>query len=335
MILISRFHTKRGINIMSINFKKLKHSKGGSFFLSFISIVALTMLLAACSDSESSNDDNDGEGEETSENYSEEVDYTITGIEPGAGISVATEKAIEEYDSLQGWEVELSSTAAMMTELDAAMSNEEPIIITGWNPHWMFAKYPDMKYLDEPKEIYGGEEGINSLARLGLEEDKPEAFKLIDQFEWDIEDMEEIMYEAEETGEEVEDVAVQWVEDNEDKVAEWVDGVDDVNGVEVELASIPWDSEIASSSVLREVMEQKGFEVEVTPVDVAIVFESVASGDADATIAAWLPITHQEFYEKHQDDLIDLGPNLTGAKIGVVVPEYMDLESIEDLEARE
>src|SRR5690606_40676965 len=68
--------------------------------------------------------------------------------------------------------------------------NEEPIIITGWNPHWMFAKYPDMKYLDDPKGIYGGEEGINSLARLGLEEAKPEAYKLIDQFEWDVEDME-------------------------------------------------------------------------------------------------------------------------------------------------
>ncbi len=300
-------------------------------WLLLIGLVAM-LALAACG---STNDESDSNSDNnTGTNYGEAVDYTITGIEPGAGISVTTEKAIEEYDSLTGWEVELSSTAAMMSELDKAIDNEEPIIITGWNPHWMFAKYPDMKYLDDPKGVYGGEEGINSLARLDLEEDKPEAYKVIDQFEWDMEDMEEIMYEAQDTGEEVEDVAKRWVEENEDKVSTWFEGVEDVDGVEVELVSTPWDSERASSGVLKEAMEQKGFKVTVTPVDVAIVFESVANGDADATVAAWLPATHKDFYEKHQDDLIDLGPNLMGAIIGLVVPEYMDVDSIEDLEPK-
>ena len=300
-------------------------------WLLLIGLVAM-LALAACG---STNDESDSNSDNnTGTNYGEAVDYTITGIEPGAGISVTTEKAIEEYDSLAGWEVELSSTAAMMSELDKAIDNEEPIIITGWNPHWMFAKYPDMKYLDDPKGVYGGEEGINSLARLDLEEDKPEAYKVIDQFEWDMEDMEEIMYEAQDTGEEVEDVAKRWVEENEDKVSTWFEGVEDVDGVEVELVSTPWDSERASSGVLKEAMEQKGFKVTVTPVDVAIVFESVANGDADATVAAWLPATHKDFYEKHQDDLIDLGPNLMGAIIGLVVPEYMDVDSIEDLEPK-
>ena len=292
--------------------------------------------MVACGNSD---DNNDTSKEESATNqtpdYSEIVDYTITGIEPGAGISVATEKALEEYESLQGWEVELSSTAAMMSELNKAIENEEPIIITGWNPHWMFAKYPDMKYLEDPKEIYGGEEGINSLARLGLEEDHPEAYKLIDQFEWDVTDMEEIMYEAQESGDEVEEVAKRWVEENADKVATWTEGVDDVDGVDIELVSTPWDSERASSGVMKEVMEQKGFNVTVTPVDVAIVFESLVNGDADATLAAWLPITHKEFFEKYKDDLIDLGPNLQGAKIGLVVPKYMDIDSIEDLEPKE
>ncbi len=287
-------------------------------------------ILAACGGSDDDNaTDSNGETD-----YSEEVDYTIIGIEPGAGISVTTEAAIEEYDSLQGWSVELSSTAAMMTELRGAIENEEPIVITGWNPHWMFAEYPDMKYLDDPEGIYGGEETLNSLARIGLEEEKPEAYKLIDQFEWNVEDMEAIMYEAEETGKEVEEVAVQWVEDNQDRVAEWVEGVEDVDGVEIELASTPWDSERASSGVLKEVMEQKGFNVTVTELDVAIMFESIATGDADASLGAWLPITHKDFYEAHQDNIVDLGPNLNGAKIGLVVPEYMDIDSIEDLNPR-
>jgi len=302
----------------------------------FASSVAGVMILSACSGNEASEEQNDNAtNDDNTENYSEAVDYTITGIEPGAGISVTTEQALEEYENLQGWEVELSSTAAMMSELGKKIDNEEPIIVTGWNPHWMFAKYPDLKYLDDPKEIYGGEEGINSLVRIGFEEDHPEAFKLIDQFNWDVEDMEAIMYESVETGDEVEEVAKRWVAENEEKVATWTEGVEDVDGVDIELVSTPWDSERASSGVIKEVMEQKGFNVTVTPVDVAVVFESVANGDADATVAAWLPITHIDFYEKHEDDLIDLGPNLVGAKIGLTVPAYMDIDSIEDLQPKQ
>src|SRR5690625_1372978 len=288
-------------------------------------------FMAACG---GETNDNANENENNDDvNYSEAVDYTITGIEPGAGISVTTERALEEYDELQGWEVELSSTGAMMSELDTKIENEEPIIVTGWNPHWMFAKYPDLKYLEDPLDIYGGEEGVNTLTRIGFEEEYPQAYKFLSQFKGDVEDMEEIMYESEETGDEVEDVVVRWVEENEDKVSSWIDGVDG-EGESIELVSTPWDSERASSGVVKEAMEQVGFEVKVTPVDVAVVFESLANGDADATVAAWLPMTHKEFFEKHEDKLVDLGANLTGAKIGLSVPEYMDIDSIEDLEAK-
>ena len=51
-------------------------------------------------------------------------------------------------------------------------------------------------------------------------------------------------------------------------------------------------------------------------------------------VAAWLPGTHGDLYEQYKDELIDLGPNLEGAKIGLVVPEYMDIDSIEDLDTK-
>ncbi|MGP4073934.1 glycine betaine ABC transporter substrate-binding protein [Piscibacillus sp. B03] len=303
------------------------------FYKGLITLILL-MLIAACGDSESA-DEGTNNSDNSESNYSENVGYTITGIEPGAGITVTTEKAIEEYDNLSGWTLETSSTAAMVTALEEAISNEEPIVVTGWNPHWKFAKFPDLKYLDDPKGIYGEAENIQTLAKSGLQDEKPNAYKLLDQFEWDVEDMEEIMYESQETGESIDEVATRWVEDNRDKVDAWLEGVEDVDGVEVELASTPWDSERASSSVLKLAMEEKGFNVTVTPVDVAAVFEAVGSGDVDATAAAWLPFTHADFYENVKDNVEDLGPNLEGAKIGLVVPEYMDIESIEDLEPAE
>lgn len=265
-------------------------------------------------------------------NYSEAVNYTITGIEPGAGLTISTENVLEEYDNLSGWELDLSSTAGMLVELETAIENEDPIIVTGWKPHWMFAQYPELKYLDDPKGTYGGEDSLRTLVREGLEEEKPNAFKLLDQFKWELEDMNGIMNEAEETGGDITKIAKQWVDDHPEKVAEWTDGVDEGNGVEIEIASIPWDSERASAGVIEEVLTQQGFDVTITPVDVAIVFESIANGDADATLAPMLPTNHKEFYEQYKDDVIDLGPNLEGAKNGLVVPDYMDIDSIEDLE---
>ncbi|MDY0406239.1 glycine betaine ABC transporter substrate-binding protein [Virgibacillus sp. 179-BFC.A HS] len=294
-----------------------------------IGFAAILTVVVGCSSD--SNGDSKGN---VPDDYSNAVDYTITGIEPGAGITVTTEKALDAYDCLKGWELEQSSTAAMASELDKAIENKSPIIITGWNPHWTFAKYPDMKYLDDPKGVYGDVEQIKTLARKGLKADKPEAYKLLDQFHWEVEDMEGIMYESKESGKDIDEVAKKWVEDNPDKVAEWTKGVSDVEGEEIEIVSTPWDSERASSSVVKEVMEQKGFKVTVTPVDVAVVFESIASGDGDVTLAAWMPVTHKEFYEKYKDEFDDLGENLKGAKIGLVVPKYMDIDSIEDLKPK-
>src|SRR5699024_4286034 len=47
----------------------------------------------------------------------------------------------------------------------------------------------------------------------------------------------------------------------------------------------------------------------------------------------WIPITHQAQYKAFKDDLDNLGPSIEGqAKLGLVVPSYMDVDSIEDLE---
>jgi glycine betaine/proline transport system substrate-binding protein len=62
-----------------------------------------------------------------------------------------------------------------------AYDDEEPIIITGWTPHWMFSKF-DLKYLEDPKGVYGEAENINSIARNGLAEDLPGVHKVLDQF---------------------------------------------------------------------------------------------------------------------------------------------------------
>src|SRR5699024_3656757 len=127
-----------------------------------------------------------------------------------AGVFQAAENAVEEYN-LDGWKVQSSSGGAMATALGEAIEKEEPIVVTGWSPHWKFEEY-DLKYLEDPKGVFGEDETISTMVREGLEDDEPEAYKLLDQFEWDVSDLEAVMLKVH-NGEEPEDAAASWVEE--------------------------------------------------------------------------------------------------------------------------
>ncbi|SDK87372.1 glycine betaine ABC transporter substrate-binding protein [Lacicoccus qingdaonensis] len=321
---------------MYVNFCILK-IYGGIFikkFLNLFTVAVLTLILAACGNGDEGGDDGSADVENNGEdvNYSEAVDYTIYGIEPGAGITELAHNTLDTYDNLDGWTLEESSTGGMMTELRDAIDNEEPIFITGWSPHYKFVEF-DLKYLDDPESGMGETEDVHTIARLGLEEDKPEAYQMLDAFSWDLEDMEQVMYEGEDST--YPEAAEAWVDNNRDKVDEWVDGIEPVDGEPFELVSMSWESEVASAQVVRTVLEELGYEVTVTDVDPAVVFQAIANGEADATVAPWLPVTQGHHYEEHEGNFEDLGANSTDTRNGIVVPEYMDIESIEELEPAE
>ncbi|MBM7664678.1 glycine betaine/proline transport system substrate-binding protein [Solibacillus kalamii] len=153
------------------------------------------------------------------EDLTDEAGKTITGIEPGANITGTTEKAYEIYPNLEGWTVLSSSSVAMTGALKQAIENKEEIIVTGWSPHWKFNLF-DLKYLDDPKGMYGTEEYIGTFARNGFKEDNPEAYSVLDNFHWTPEDIESVMYDIME-GMDPKDAAKKWIEENEAKVADW------------------------------------------------------------------------------------------------------------------
>lgn len=298
--------------------------------ISFAVGVSTTILLAGCGGNGAQENQNT-EGS-ASENISEAVDYTITGIEPGAGMMQLAELTLEEYDNLQGWKIAESSTAGMLTMLDKAIQNEEPIIVAGWNPHWKFYSY-DLKYLEDPKKTFGDIENINTIVRKGLKDEMPVAYEILDRFYWEPEDMEQVMYDAQTLS--FDEAAQKWIDANQDKVKTWTEGLEKVNGDSIELVSTPWETEDSSAHVMKIVLEQQGYNVTITPVDPIIMFQAIAAGEGDASLAPWLPVTHGSFYDQYKDDFIDLGENLEGARVGLVVPAYMDIDSIEDLEPKQ
>lgn len=291
--------------------------------------LSLVVLLAACNDD--STEENAAETEEDI-NYSEAVNYTITGIEPGAGITETAYNTIEAYDNLDGWELELSSTVGMLAQLDDAIKKEEPIIVTGWIPHFKFVQY-DLKILEDPKSTMGEVESAHTITRLGFEEDMPNAYQLLDAFNWELDDVVEIMFEAEES--DVQTAAANWIEANQDKVDAWTENIEEVDGKGIVIGSMPWAAEQASAAVIEQILTDYGYDVTVSEVDPAILFEAIAGGSVDATVAPALPITQGHLYERYEGEFVDLGPNLEGLQNGLVVPEYMDIDSIEDLEPKE
>ncbi len=144
----------------------------------------------------------------------------IIGIDPGAGIMSATEEAIETYE-LDEFTLVEGSGATMAGALSDAVNNNEWVVVTGWTPHWKFGEW-DLKYLEDPRGIYGGEEYIHTIVRQGLEEDMPEVYNFLDNFFWTPDDLHTVMAWNEEVGADPYETAVRWINENSDVVDQWL-----------------------------------------------------------------------------------------------------------------
>jgi glycine betaine/proline transport system substrate-binding protein len=151
--------------------------------------------------------------------HADKFNGEITGIDPGAGIMSKTEQAIEEY-GLDNLELMEASGSIMTAVLADKIKNEEWVVVTGWTPHWKFARW-DLKYLEDPKGVYGGTEHIGTIVRKGLKEDMPEVYNVLDNFRWNLSDIGQVMgWNAE--GSDPYDSAKRWINENPDKVDEWL-----------------------------------------------------------------------------------------------------------------
>ncbi|MGO2096503.1 MAG: glycine betaine ABC transporter substrate-binding protein, partial [Candidatus Microbacterium stercoravium] len=143
----------------------------------------------------------------------------IIGIEPSAGLTEQTQSSMmPEYGLEDEYDLKTSSTAAMLTTLDAAVKNEEDIVVTLWRPFWANDTYP-VKDLEDPKGAMGEPEGLHPMATAGWADENPEAAELIAGLKLDdaaygsLEDM--VVNEYEDDTDKTEAIA-QWIEENPD-----------------------------------------------------------------------------------------------------------------------
>jgi glycine betaine/proline transport system substrate-binding protein len=130
----------------------------------------------------------------------------------------ATEKAIKDY----GLKYQLvpGSGPAMTAALKDAVERKEWVAVTGWQPHWKFARW-ELKFLDDPKGIYGKVENIHTVARKDIEKDLPEVTQFLRNFKLNDQQLGSLMALTANSDNPSES-ARKWVKDNEGLVASWI-----------------------------------------------------------------------------------------------------------------
>ncbi len=148
----------------------------------------------------------------------------ITGIEPSASFHPVIKNEVIPGYNLDVKLVE-SSTAAMLSELDKAYQNEEPIVFLGWSPHWMNNEY-DFHYLEDPKNLQGAFDDpsqITTVVNEDLADDDPQAYAFLKAISLDEAQVNEIEAEIIDAGAESPEKGVRnWLKDNQNAVQPWV-----------------------------------------------------------------------------------------------------------------
>ncbi|KMY68898.1 glycine/betaine ABC transporter substrate-binding protein [Desulfocarbo indianensis] len=147
-------------------------------------------------------------------------DDKIVGIDPGAGIMSKTEIAVKEY-GLKSFKLVESSGAAMTAALADAIKNKKWIAVTGWTPHWKFGRW-ELKYLEDPKGVYGGTEEIDTVVRKGLKKDMPKVYDFLKNFKLTPAELETLMAWNQAKGADPFKSAQKWMKENPEKVEAWL-----------------------------------------------------------------------------------------------------------------
>ncbi|AXF25089.1 glycine/betaine ABC transporter substrate-binding protein [Burkholderia pyrrocinia] len=144
---------------------------------------------------------------------------TIQGIDPGAGLMRASTKAIQDY-SLNGYNLRPASAVAMVAALSRAENQKSWIVVTGWSPHTMFAKWK-LRYLEDPKGVMGGSEGVHVLTRKGFSQEFPRAAAFFRHYKISSEDLEKAMAKAE-ASKDYDGAVADYVASHSAEIGDWV-----------------------------------------------------------------------------------------------------------------
>lgn len=101
--------------------------------------------------------------------------------------------------------------------------------------------------------------------------------------------------------------------------------------------TIGWTADaedVAVTYLWRDLLQQKGYKVNLTEVDAGPLFEGLYKNGINLDLDVWLPVTHKAYIQKYGKNYVNLGKWYGGqTEEGFVVPQYVtNVNSISDLE---
>lgn len=94
-----------------------------------------------------------------------------------------------------------------------------------------------------------------------------------------------------------------------------------------------WAENIAVANMWKVLLDEKGIKVQLQNADKALIYNSVAQGKIDLTFEVWLPSGDKPAFDKVKDRVVQIGPWFKEANLGLVVPDYVAVDSIDQLNA--
>jgi glycine betaine/proline transport system substrate-binding protein len=154
-----------------------------------------------------------------------QFDGRIVGIEAGAGeMKAMREKVIPGYGLESEYNLVEGSSPAMLASLDSAIKQEQPIVVTLWQPHWAFSRFP-IKVLDDTQTAFGPPDQMQIVATKGWGAANPEVAGWLKNFKITPEQLSDLMLKIQNGGKGQEQAtAKQWAADNKQVVDAWFSG---------------------------------------------------------------------------------------------------------------
>ncbi|HKK58503.1 MAG TPA: glycine betaine ABC transporter substrate-binding protein [Salinivirga sp.] len=142
----------------------------------------------------------------------------IVGIDSGAGVMHKARLALESYN-LQT-PLESLSEKAMVSKLEDALKRRKEIVVTGWEPHWIFARY-EVRFLEDPDNLFGEKEKIYAISRKDLASKHPVAVRFFERMQLSEKQLNTLVYEIRVAEDPIQGVK-KWIKHNEYVVNQWV-----------------------------------------------------------------------------------------------------------------
>ncbi|CAM4067572.1 ABC transporter substrate-binding protein [Vreelandella rituensis] len=160
-------------------------------------------------------------------------DAQIHGFGAGSAASEILHGAIDnDVWGLGDWSLVDTSEVGMLSAAQDAISREEPIVWVGWTPHWMNLELP-MRYLDDPKNLFGennGESDVLTVMRSEFADEHPNLEAFFEGFAFTAEEQSWMIKQFGQEERDSDTVANEWIRDNLDQVEAMLDGVTSRDG---------------------------------------------------------------------------------------------------------